>query len=80
MNEKFYNTLRKKWYIVKSQSSGKFADGFYGWDCNIHSDQQIFAEDELPFIVGAPGYDNILVGVSDAKPSVTEANNVVFHT
>lgn len=67
----------KKWYIVRASCSEKFADGFYGWDCNIHSEHQIFPENELPFIKDAPGYENIPVGVGE-KPSVTVANEIAF--
>jgi hypothetical protein len=27
------------WYFVRGLSAGKFDDGFYGWDGNIHSDE-----------------------------------------
>jgi hypothetical protein len=37
------------YYVVQDKKGGKYADGYYGWDSNIHSDHQIFREDELPF-------------------------------
>ena len=37
------------WYVVQDTGSGKYADGFFGWDSNIHSDEQIFQEDKLPY-------------------------------
>jgi len=66
----------KRWYVVKSTDSEKFADGFYGWDGNIHSEEQIFAEDELPYTNASP-FQNILVGEGLYKPSVSHANEVV---
>jgi len=63
-----------KWYIVKDDDSGKFADGFYGWDCNIHSEDQIFPDDELPYTIDAP-YELIFVGEGDYKPSLKHAQD-----
>lgn len=63
-------TTLKKFYVV--ESSGKYADGYYGWDGRIHSSEQIFEECELPYIPSTRGITNILVGTSKVKPSVTE--------
>lgn len=57
-----------EWYVVKDKSSGKFADGYYGWDGSLHQDEQIFPENELPYKENSE-MEFILVGRGD-KPSV----------
>ena len=62
-------TITGKWYIVRSDR--KFADGYYGWDANIHSEEQIFEEGDLPYKEGS--YENVLVATGE-KPTVFEVN------
>ena len=38
-----------KYFVIQSNQSGKYADGFYGWDSSILTENQIFAENELPY-------------------------------
>ena len=79
MKNIFNKLLNKRWFVVQS-TCGKYADGWYGWDGHIHSDEQIFAENELPyressFIENNPGKGDMhkwLVGTGK-KPSVHEA-------
>jgi hypothetical protein len=67
------------WFVVCAPQDEKryykFADGFYGWDASIHSDEQIIAEEELPY-VPCPEFVNILVA-SGAKPSLATARIAV---
>jgi hypothetical protein len=60
-----------KWYVVMWYE--KFADGFYGWDASLHSDHQIFEESELPYKPDASGIVNILISVSNIRPSLSYA-------
>ena len=69
----FDDTLAYTNYYVVQSTCGKFADGFYGWDSNIHSDEQIFAECDLPYVVD-PAYNRILLCNSITKPSVSGVN------
>jgi hypothetical protein len=62
------------WYVVWAPESGKFDDGYYGWDGNLHSDCQIHAEDELPY--GSCDLVNILVGMG-RKPNLQDARDAV---
>lgn len=59
-----------RWYVVRSDC-GKFSDGYYGWDAQIHSDAQIFAESELPYVV-CPEFKRILVAERQHKPGLEE--------
>ena len=36
------------WMVCKSKG-GKYFDGFYGADSNIHSEEQIFNEENMPY-------------------------------
>ena len=57
------------YYIVQDKTSKKFADGYYGWDGNIHSDCQIFAEEDLPY------YENDrmdFIKLGDERPSIAK--------
>ena len=65
----------KKYYVVQS-SDGKFADGFYGWDGTVHSEEQIFAECDLPYKPDSPGITNILVGTG-VKPPMLHVHCVI---
>jgi hypothetical protein len=64
-----YKLLKKEfhYFVVKSEQ-GKYCTGYYGWDGNIHSDHQIFREDELPFDIGTKGVEFIQVGFGE-RPS-----------
>lgn len=57
-------------FVVKS--GNKYDDGFYGWDYSIHSDEQIHAEEDLPYKPGT--YEFIQVGEGQ-KPTVQEVQN-----
>lgn len=59
--------LPMKYFVVRSKQ-GKYCTGYYGWDSNIHSDHQIFKEDELPFDIDNKDYTFIQVGEGE-KPS-----------
>lgn len=59
-----------RWFVVQ-ESGGKFSDGYYGWDAQIHSDAQIFAESELPYVV-CPEFKRILVAERQHKPGLEE--------
>jgi hypothetical protein len=39
----------KRFCVIRCKQSGKYADGYYGWDGSVHSLEQVFAEDELPY-------------------------------
>lgn len=57
-----------RWYVVQEQG-GKYDDGYYGWDCRVHSDCQIHREDKMPYIP-CPEYRRILVGEGASKPEI----------
>ncbi|WP_455233127.1 hypothetical protein [Geopseudomonas aromaticivorans] len=59
------------WFVVRAADSGKFDDGYYGWDGSLHSDAQIHRGDELPYIE-CPEFQRIPVGQGD-KPSLEVA-------
>lgn len=67
-----------KWYVIKSKQSGKYADGFYGWDCTILTEHQIFPEDELPFYIDDERFTFILVADGEDKPSSWDANDIAI--
>ena len=60
---------RVKYYVVRSKSgSRKFADGWYGWDAYVHSDEQIFPGNEMPY---RPNDDMDFIQVGEGeKPSL----------
>ena len=59
----------KQWYVTQS-SCGKYADGFYGWDSNIHCDEQIHDLDGSPYVASpTSSYKLVGVGLHDSKPS-----------
>ena len=58
-----------KWYVVVSER-GLLSDGYYGWDTELHSPEQIYREDQLPRKVIFT--DKIMVG-RGSRPSVEEA-------
>lgn len=60
-------------YVVRDKVSGKFADGYYGWDAYIHDDAQVFGEDEIPFNP-CDDLDFVVVASGDYKPSHAHAN------
>jgi len=61
--------------MICKSPCGKYADGFYGWDSNIHSDEQIFNEEEMPYVLNS-AYINVVVGVGD-KPSIQSVRNIL---
>lgn len=63
------------WMVCRSGMSGKYYDGFYGADCNIHSEEQIFNKDDMPYYLDS-SYVYIVVGIGD-KPSVMEVQNLL---
>lgn len=67
--------LNREWYVVH-ESGGKFADGYFGFDGNIHDDEQIFSGDSLPYKPNSEGIQNILVG-KGIKPNVYDAQKQV---
>ena len=66
----------KNFYVVQSEDSGKYADGYYGWDGQIHSDAQIFAESDLPYVTTS-GIKNILICNGHIRPLVTQVLEVL---
>ena len=60
--------MASTWFVIRATDSGKFDDGFYGWDASLHSDEQIHRGDELPYIE-CPDIQRIPVGQGD-KPSL----------
>jgi hypothetical protein len=65
----------KVWYVVQSKQSKKFADGWYGWDANILDNEQIFSQDELPYVPNE-NMDFIEVG-RGKKPSPEEVRKTL---
>ena len=63
------------WMICKYEG-GKYYDGYYGGDCNIHSDEQIFNQDQFPYYI-ASKFKNIVVGVGIQKPTVREVQKLL---
>jgi hypothetical protein len=61
----------QQWYVVR-ETGGKFADGYYGFDGNIHDDEQIFSGNSLPYKPNSDGIENILVGTGK-KPNIYDA-------
>lgn len=39
-----------EFYVIRDKRSGKFADGYYGWDANVLEDWQIFDGNRMPYI------------------------------
>ena len=58
-----------KFYVIKDKRGGKWSDGYYGWDGDIHSDYQVFPESRLPYIPNED-MDFICVAEGDYKPSL----------
>lgn len=61
-----------KWYVVR-ELGGKFADGYFGWDGHVHSEEQIFEEENIPYKKDSLGMEFIHVGTG-VKPSVYQVN------
>ena len=66
---------QKKWYVVVA-SDNRISDGFVGWDSSLHSREQIFSDDELPYNDSSP-YVNVLVSEGVKAPSLLEAQKVL---
>lgn len=64
-----------KWYICKS-TNGKYADGYYGWDGGIYSDEQIFHSGNLPYDEH-DGIEYILVG-EGARPQLYKVQSMLY--
>jgi hypothetical protein len=64
------------WMICQDKDGGKFYDGFYGWDANIHSQEQIFSRKDIPFKLN-PNMRMLVVGMGRNKPSVNEVNRLL---
>ena len=60
--------MKTVWMVCKAPS-GKYYDGFYGMDGNIHSDNQIFNQDNIPYYLDS-SFQNIVVGIGAFKPSI----------
>jgi len=56
------------WMVCKAKS-GKYFDGWYGFDSFIHSEEQIFSEENIPYELDS-AFMNIVVGVGD-RPTVS---------
>lgn len=37
------------YYVIVDGVSGKYADGWYGWDGSVHSEEQIFSGEDIPY-------------------------------
>jgi hypothetical protein len=64
----------RRWFVVVS-GDGRFADGFYGWDGSLHSSDQIFAEEDLPYSPSTPDIRNVFICTSLYKPSLDKARD-----
>lgn len=63
-----------EWYVVQDKESGKYADGFGGWDGCVHTKHQIFPEDAMPF---EPNDDMNFILVGDGeKPTINRAKTL----
>jgi len=70
----------RRWFVVMSSGysgDGRFADGFYGWDGSLHSSDQIFAEEDLPYSPSTPDIRNVFICTSLYKPSLDKAKDAV---
>lgn len=63
-----------EFYVIRDKVSGKFADGYYGWDASIHSDCQVFGEGEIPFNP-SDDLDFVVVACGEYKPSSAHVNH-----
>ena len=61
-------------YYVAMSSCGKFADGYYGWDGSLHSDVQIFHEDEYPY----KDFEYSILVSFNGRPSLEEARKIAY--
>ena len=68
--------MKTVWMICKG-ADGKFYDGFYGADCNIHSSEQIFNQDNVPYYIDSD-FVNIVVGLGEIKPSVCAVQELLI--
>lgn len=62
----------RRWYVVISR--GNFSDGNYGWDAFLTDEQQIFAEEDLPYEPNTADIENVLVSTSLYKPSLSDVH------
>jgi hypothetical protein len=63
-------------WMVCQAKDGKYFDGFYGMDCNIHSEYQIFNQENIPYFIDSE-FKNIVVGIENTKPSVIEVQKIL---
>jgi len=68
--------MKQVWMVCKAQG-GKFYDGFYGMDSNIHSNEMIFNQDNIPYIINSE-FKNIVVGIGETKPSPNEVQKLLI--
>ena len=69
-------TKRKTYCVIRNNESGKFFDGWYGWDQCVHEDAQIVPSTELPFTLSDKN-TVIVVGIGKTPPTVNEVNEVL---
>jgi hypothetical protein len=62
-------------YYVVVNKDCQLADGSYGWDSSLHSGDQIFSGNDLPY-EGSDGMYFVRVGTGN-KPSVEAAQEVL---
>ncbi len=61
-------------YVIRDKESGKFADSHHGWYAQVHSDFQVFGENELP-LNPAPDLEFVMVASGEYKPSPAHVNH-----
>jgi len=69
--------MKKVWMVCKS-TGGKYFDGFYGMDSSIHSSEQIFDQDNIPYEIDSY-FRNIVVGVGREKPNPARVMAILNH-
>ncbi|AMO55546.1 hypothetical protein GZ77_09630 [Endozoicomonas montiporae] len=63
-------------YVIKFVSNGKYFDGYYGGDGSIHSDEQIVADFDMPYVHDPEHATEIVVGI-DVRPTVEQVNQIL---
>lgn len=61
--------IMTKWYVSK-HDNGKFFDGWYGADANIHDDEQIHTLEDAPY---DEGYCELICVGEGEKPTPEQA-------
>jgi len=62
------------WFVIKNKQ-GEYADEYFSWSSKIHSSDQIFAKDELPYLVNSAM--SIILVAEGEKPTLQEVNKIL---